>query len=111
MRELKNVTSRGGEINTEREWGTGGQQTNLIKISLIKRLIDFIRGPLVILLAGDSGIPGLILRDKISRLHQILILWTVTPSLVEAFHSPFYSPPHRRPTLSAFHHPVGLSIP
>jgi len=35
-----------------------------------------------------------------------VILWTVTQSLVEAFHAAFYSFPHRRPTLSAFPHPV-----
>jgi len=29
---------------------------------------------------------------------KLLILWTVTPSLVEAFHAAFYSPPHRRLT-------------
>ena len=37
---------------------------------LMKRLIDVIRSPAVILLAGYRGIPGSIPGDKISRLHQ-----------------------------------------
>jgi len=68
--------------------------------------MDLHRGPVVVIPAGYRGIPGSIPGDY----NRILILWTVTPSLVKAFHVAFYSFPQPATSVVRHHcrvfHPV-----